>query len=285
MQPLPLEGHYGQRVPTDLCADCHLVWFDEFESVRLSGLGWVGLLRAMHAASAALARPAAFEAGLPAPAAATCVRCTTSRASGHFAMLECPRRHGHLQTFGLLLAERGLVRPLSRADLQALREEKREPTCLNCGAGIDDGGKRCSHCDSPLLAIDLPRLMAALLVRHAEPLPVEAAQHVAWPCRGCGAALEPNRTARCTHCHHQVVVPSVVDIRPLLDAVEPLLRAARPREARPHGARLRALRGDHRATAAYRYWRVFLRPDSYRPSGQGWMALAVLAVLGWLYFF
>jgi hypothetical protein len=50
MRPLRLAGHYGQQVDIDLCERCHLVWFDSLESVRLSGLGWLQMLRAMEAA-------------------------------------------------------------------------------------------------------------------------------------------------------------------------------------------------------------------------------------------
>ena len=283
MRAVPLEGHYGPKVPVDLCPHCNLVWFDEFESVRLSGLGWVTLLREMQAAVAD-----AFTGALKAKLG--CPRCNGTLKPvhnltrfGRFASLECPGRHGHLQTFSLLLAERGMVRPLAHADWQALREESREPSCLNCGAGISPGTDRCAHCESPLVAIDMPRLMAALLIRHAEPLPYEAAGRVTWPCHGCGAALAPNETARCEHCHHPVVVPSFVDLKPLLDTIEPLLRAARPREARPHGEKLRAMRGDYTATAAYRYMRHLFQPESLLPSGQGWIALAALAAfVGWM---
>ena len=111
MQQLALEGHYGQSIHCDLCADCHLVWFDAFESVRLSGLGWVSLLRRMQAA-------ASRSPGVLAPKL-VCPRCAAALKPvhnltrfGRFAALECPRKHGHLQTFSLLLAERGLVRPM-----------------------------------------------------------------------------------------------------------------------------------------------------------------------------
>ena len=287
MRPLPLEGHYGQPVPTDVCPHCNLVWFDEFESVRLSGLGWVGLLRAMQAAVAS-----AFSG--PLKTHLNCPRCASPLKPvhnltrfGRFAALECQHRHGHLQTFSLLLAERGLVRLLGRNDLQTLREEGREAACLNCGAGIAEtgrGSERCSHCDSPLVVIDMPQLMAALLVRHAQPLPQEAAARVAWPCRGCGAPLEPTHSARCEQCQHPVVVPSFIDLRPLLDKVEPVLRAALPRAARPHGEKLRAMRGDHRTTAAHRYLRVLFHPGDWAPSSLGWGVLAASVVLGWLLF-
>ena len=285
MQQVALEGHYGQQVVCDLCARCHLVWFDEFESVRLSGLGWVSLLRQMQAASAQ--SPGVLSPRL------VCTRCAAPLKPvhnltrfGRFAALECPRKHGHLQTFSLLLAERGMVRPLLSSDLQTLAREGRDACCLNCGSAITPGGERCQHCDSPLVVLDMPRLMGALLIRHAEPLPAERARHVAWPCRGCGAALEPTRSARCEHCHHQVVVPSFVDLRPLLDTVEPLLRATRTRAARPHGERLQNLLGDHQATGLHRYLRHFssLWEDNTHPEvAQLRWVLAVLA-LGWLLF-
>ena len=287
MRPLPLEGHYGQSVPTDLCPHCNLVWFDDFESVRLSGLGWVGLLREMQSAVAdAFTGPLKTSLGCPRCSGALKPVHNLTR-FGRFAALECPQRHGHLQTFSLLLAERGLVRLLGRSDLQALTQEGRAPTCLNCGAGIGEAGRsseRCAHCDSPLVVIDMPNLMAALLVRHSEPLPQEAAARVAWPCRGCGAPMEPTHSARCEQCQHPVVMPSFLDLRPLLDKVEPLLRAALPRAARAHGEKLKAMRGDHRTTATHRYLRVLFHPGDWLPSRFGWGVLAAGLVLGWWVF-
>jgi hypothetical protein len=252
MRPLDLEGHYGQQVPADTCGHCHLVWFDAFESVRLSGLGWVRLLRSMQAAPAGETAPLKSSLGCPRCSAALKPVHNLTR-FGRFAALECPRRHGHLQTFTLLLAERGLVRPLGREDWRTLAEENRAPCCFNCGAGLEAGCGRCSYCDSPLVAIDMPRLVAALLVRHAESLPPAVAERVSWPCLGCGAPLAPAQSARCDRCHHVVVVPSALDLKPLLDAVEPLLRAALPRQARPHGAKLKALRANPDASAFRRY--------------------------------
>lgn len=279
MQAFGLEGHYGQEVPTDICTVCHVIWFDEFESVRLSGLGWVTLLRRMQNAS--VQPPGVLGTSLACPRCATSLKPVHNLTRfGRFAALECPKKHGHLQTFSLLLAERGLVRPLVAGDLETLSREKRDATCLNCGAAIDAASERCGQCDSPLVVIDMPRLMAALLVRHAEALPDEQAARVAWPCRGCGAPLEPTQSARCEHCHHQVVVPSFLDLRPLLDKVEPLLRAALPRAARAHGEKLRNLRGDAAATATHRYLRHLLRPDEFVPSNLGWAVLAGAVVLG-----
>jgi transposase-like protein len=119
-------GHYGQRVPTDICPHCNLVWFDEFESVRLSGLGWGGLLRRMQAAMANATGP--LKPQLDCPRCRLTLRPVSNLTRfGRFASLKCPRKHGHLQTFSLLLAERGMVRPLGRADLRTLAKEGRGP--------------------------------------------------------------------------------------------------------------------------------------------------------------
>jgi hypothetical protein len=260
MQALVLEGHYGNPQQVDLCARCHLVWFDAFESVRLSGLGWVALLRAMHAAMA-------HSPGVLAPQL-RCVRCSGTLKPvhnltrfGRSAAHECQRQHGHYQTFCLLLAERGLVRPLAAPDRQALDQESRPLSCLNCGAALGAAGgtiatagttlaDSCSHCASPLVVFDLPRLMSSLLIRDAIAVPAERARHVSWACRGCGAAVDPTRMPQCPQCSHAVVAPALADVKTMLDAVEPLLRGHRAPAARPHGERLR--QRSYRDTALYR---------------------------------
>ncbi|XHS79011.1 hypothetical protein ACFJGW_03320 [Burkholderiaceae bacterium UC74_6] len=269
MEALPLESHYGQTVQTDLCPRCNLIWLDELEAVNLSGLGWVKLLRRMQQAQ--------LDPTAPQMQALDCPRCRTrlktvhNMASwGRFGELECPNCRGGLASFSLMLARRALVRAMTRRDLEVLKTESREPCCFNCGAGLEreacargllDQDARCTYCESPLVVIDMPRFFTALLSRHAEPV---APERLAWPCRSCGAAVEPTHSASCETCAHPVVVPSVVDLRPLLDAAEPLLRAALPRGAKAHGHRLRELRGDHRATGLWRVvqrLRMFFEPD------------------------
>jgi hypothetical protein len=124
-------------------------------------------------------------------------------------------------------------------------------------------------------------------MRHAEALPEEAAQHVAWPCRGCGAALEPTHTLRCDHCHHAVVVPSVLDLRPLLAKAEEVLRAALARQARPAGEKLRLMRGDHRASGFNSFLRHAwdLASDGGPGGLPGWVGWALLAGAIWFFWF
>src|SRR6202008_526592 len=120
-------------IEVDHCPACHLIWFDDTEAVRLSGLGWVTLLRAMHAS------PPRGQRELPSPLA--CPRCGAackpirnlsrfSRSGGE----ECTRAHGYWQSHGQLLAERGLVRPLRATERSALARQGSALTCLHCGA-------------------------------------------------------------------------------------------------------------------------------------------------------
>ncbi|MBS7808729.1 zf-TFIIB domain-containing protein [Variovorax sp. PCZ-1] len=259
LKEIKLEGHYGQGVTADVCGNCHLVWFDAFESVRLSGLGWVGLLREM------IATPRAAQS---VPTKMQCVRCKGSLKAvrnltrfGRTAALECERGHGHFQGFALLLAERGLVRTINSHDLAALKEENTAPSCLNCGAPVEDvptslSGQTpvCKHCDTPLMLFDLPRLTQALLVRHGDVLTVEEPrQQLAIACRGCGQPLDATQDTSCENCGHVVAMPRLESVKPLLDKIEPILRNTRARQARPWGEKLKNMKGDASATQLHRW--------------------------------
>lgn len=298
LKEVQLEGHYGQSVLADICGNCHLVWFDAFESVRLSGLGWVGLLREM------IATPRASQ---NVPAKMQCVRCHGALKAvrnltrfGRTAAQECERGHGHYQGFALLLAERGLVRTLNSRDLAALKEENTQPSCLNCGAPVENvpselSGQtpQCSHCETPLMLFDLPRLTQALLVRHGDVLTIkEPRQQLAIACRGCGQPLDATQDTSCETCGHVVAMPSMSAVKPLLDTIEPILRDTRPRQAKPWGEKLQNMKGDASATQLHRWMGhtkdIFsMRPDSrygLQPTpGQIIAGIAVIALLFWLF--
>jgi hypothetical protein len=263
------------------------VWVDDLETVRLSGLGWIALLRQMHADTSGYVQDAP-QVPLSCPRCAASLKAVRNLTRfGRTAAHECPKKHGYFQTFALLLAERGLVRPLSPRDRKTLLAEHRAATCLNCGAPLDAGSSdSCSHCASPLVALDLPRLMASVMVRHALPLPADDAQLARWACRGCGDAVDPTLASTCGRCGHAVVAPSLKDAMPMLDALEPRLKQMRAPGARPMGERLRRT-DDHRATAFYRHIVRPLLPATARdPDSRSiWsMAATLLAlVLLWLW--
>ena len=294
LKEIKLEGHYGQSVSADVCGNCHLVWFDAFESVRLSGLGWVSLLREM------MATPRAAQTVSP---KMSCVRCHGALKAvrnltrfGRTAALECPRGHGHYQGFALLLAERGLVRTLNTRDLTALKEENTQPSCLNCGAPVTQvptelSGQtpECNYCETPLMLFDLPRLTQALLVRHGEALTVnEPSEQLAIACAGCGQPLDATQDTRCEACDHVVAIPSLQRIKPLLDQIEPILRGALPRQARPWGDKLKRMRGDASSTQLHRWIGftrdIFLSSNSRYGDAHGILnAIGLLLLLLFLY--
>ena len=279
MQALILEGHYGQQIEVDRCDHCHLLWIDDLEAVRLSGLGWIDLLQSVHLAatepSQALHLPLA------------CPRCSLELKPvrnltrfGRTAAHECPRRHGYFQTFGLMLAERGLVRPLGPRDRQTLRDEGRSLECLNCGASLADlRADACSHCGSPVTVLDLPRLLASVMVRHAIALPTDGARPLNWSCRACGGAVDPTRSTVCEQCSHVVVAPSLDDAIPLLRSLRPQLEQMRAPGPLPMGERLRRP-NDHTETAFFRHL-VGPARRALHDRSQGWVAWLLLAVVVW----
>jgi hypothetical protein len=287
MAHLVLPGHSVKDVLVDHCAPCRLVWFDALESVSLSGRGWVQVLRELQ-------RGARAAPSTPRPPVLNCPSCQSALKPvhnatryGRFPALECPERHGHLHSHSGMLAERGLVRPLLGPERRALAEERRTLSCLNCGAACDGGSEQCSYCASPLMVIDLPRLAHALRQRagHWSDSPAPDGVPMRWECRGCGSALDPSREAACTACGHAVVAPSLLDITPLLMAVEHELRsaevAARPYRKKPSRVRSWQETG---LGMLHRFWHADEHgsPIDTRPAQWlGWAALALL--MFWLF--
>lgn len=297
MSHLALQGHTAATVVVDHCAACRLVWFDAFESVELAGLGWVRLLRELQRG---LTRPndaaasTAADATTAAVASLACPQCGSALKEvhnqtryGRFPALECPQRHGHLHGHAGMLAERGLVRPLLPLERRALAEERRVLDCFACGARSDGSGEHCSYCGSPLLVIDLPRLADALLRRPSDesPSPQPAGVPLAWTCRSCGHPLDPSRQVACGSCRHPVVAPSLVDLNPLLVAIEARLLQAE-QAARPYRRKVKRQRTWRETGLGMleRFWRA----DATEPGDRfsfgllfavlfcAWLALALL---------
>jgi hypothetical protein len=222
MDPVNLESVDGTPLTVDHCCACRLVWFDTLESVRLSALGWVRLLRAMQRDLQALP-------GQPLEDRVACPVCSAALRGAHnqtrfgrFVTRACPQGHGDLQSDVGLLAQRGLVRPLGASERRALAAERHTIRCLSCGAAPAPGDDVCSYCHSPLLVLDLPRLAHSLLPRpQSEQASPRALGNLGnWACRGCGVTIDAARDTACTHCGHLVVALDMPDLAPVLDAAE-----------------------------------------------------------------
>lgn len=242
MHHIRAASHGTAMLDIDHCRPCGLVWFDRMESVKLSALGWIALLRELQI-GATPDRPQTPRLHCPVCRTALKEIRNLSR-FGRFPAQECPGCGGHLHTQAGMLAERGLVRPLLAAERYALKAEKRQLCCLNCGAPSDGSAEHCTFCSTPLVMLDVPRLSEALRFRSPmlALMPKSEVPQVAWACRGCGAPLDPTRQTRCGQCDHAVVVPSLPAISPLLDTLE--------REWRDRVAQLTAARKER--VASYR---------------------------------
>jgi hypothetical protein len=219
MRALRLDAHYQNSVEVDLCQACRLVWFDERESLRLSGLGWIQLLGAMQQDAAATAAWAGRPLGC-----AHCRKPLRSQANvtryGRFVSNRCAAGHGTLQSQALLLAERGLVRAPTAHERAAVVAERRQWLCLNCGGAIGGDAGDCPWCNTAVLMYDLPRLADSLRPHAAYRDNVDQGGLGAWACHACGHALDPTRQAVCSQCMHPVLALAAADLRPVLARLE-----------------------------------------------------------------
>jgi hypothetical protein len=226
-QPLRLAGHYGQAVELDLCAPCHLVWFDSVESARLGGPAQLQLIGAMAAAQTL--------AHQPLKPALACARCRgpvhevhNRTRFGQSRQLECRARHGAYQSFAQFLAERGLTRPMTSADRQRAHERDGAIACLNCGGAIAPADPACSWCGSVPALVDVARLARSLDPEGAlEPQPVHGSspRSITVSCAACGAAQSDQGVWRCEHCAATLAAPALAEAHQALLALGPALQA------------------------------------------------------------
>lgn len=235
MQVLRLAGHYGSTVEIELCAPCHLVWFDAVEAARLAGPGLLALVGAMAAAQSLAHQP--LRRDLACPQCRGTVRTVHNRTRwGRSLQLECPQRHGAWQTFGEFLAEKGLVRPLSTADRARALQRPQGFACVNCGGAIGGADTACPWCGSVPALVDVARLAHAL---DPEGATAEHAVHrlgeraAARSCRACGAPVGPDPAWHCTSCGATLTAPGLAETHREVVALGPALRAHAAKPA-PH---------------------------------------------------
>jgi hypothetical protein len=222
-------GHYSAKTELDVCEACNFIWFDDLESVRLSGAGVLELLTIMAGAQTTPVHPLKDSLA--------CLHCGTQlkRASnivrhGRSMHLECQSRHGTLQSFALFLSERGLVRPLLPADLP--KDGSTEPLeCLNCGAPVRYGEhQECGHCQSPLFTLDVDRVAHMIAQQRHERLraAVEAPPEIIdSQCGNCGAAVDKATRMQCTHCGG---VMATTHLRKAVKTLQERLRQVKDRD-------------------------------------------------------
>jgi ribosomal protein S26 len=233
MRPIVLPGHYGRTVELDMCEPCHLVWFDQTETARLSGPALLDLIGAMAGAQKLPHEPLHPTVG--------CARCggalkTVHNRSrwGQSLQLECRSGHGAFQSFAEFLQEKGLLRPMSRLDRLQLLKSPGHIDCVNCGANVGADDAQCSYCQSTPSLLDVARLARALDPEGAlGPQAVHGtrAHQEAMQCAACGAALPPERSISCAQCGAILAVSRLAQAHESVAELGPALRAHAQRPA------------------------------------------------------
>ena len=172
-----LDGHLARPIEIDACDACQAFWFDSNESPRLSP---ASTLRLFALIADALPRRTGSIGRV-----VKCPRCRSQlldtqdmQRNTRFSYLRCPHGHGRFTTCFNFLREKDFIRPLSPAQLDALRQNVRTVNCSNCGGPVDlSHGTSCGHCGSALSVLDMQQAenVVEQLRRAAGPQPVDPA--------------------------------------------------------------------------------------------------------------
>ena len=162
MQTLDFERVLLGRVALDFCFPCQLLWLDDHESTQLAPEGVISVFKALDEHRAPTRNPL--------PELLDCPRCNSRltlthdlQRTTHFSYYRCSWGHGRLTPFVQFLLEKNFVRPLSGAELTALKARVRTVQCSNCGAPVDlECDTACPFCRSPLAILDPDAVAKAL---------------------------------------------------------------------------------------------------------------------------
>jgi hypothetical protein len=235
MAVLQLQGHYGRQVEVDLCAPCHLVWFDPVESARLAGPGLLALIG--HMAQAQTLAHTSARPGMHCPHCRGPLHTVHNRTRwGPSLQQECAAGHGAWQTFGQYLSEKGLLRPMSSADRARAHAGGATPHCINCGGTLAAADDSCSWCGSTRALVDVARLARALDPEAAtagHPVHGMATAHTTLQCMACGAAQAADSGWQCVQCQATLTAPGLAQAHREVSALAPALQAHATRPA-PH---------------------------------------------------
>lgn len=170
MRSLDFERREGGVVSLNFCFPCQVIWFDAFRSEQLSQGGVLEVFKALHNERAATRNAL--------PALLACPRCHAQLSLTHdlqhatrFTYFRCQFGHGRLTPFFQFLLEKNFVRPVTGAELAALKAKVKTVQCSNCGAPVDlEHDSACQYCGSPISILD-PAVVGASA---QQPSPAEA---------------------------------------------------------------------------------------------------------------
>jgi hypothetical protein len=170
MQTLEFERLHLGSIALDFCFPCQVIWLDTLESLQLSPGGILEVFKALHEQRAPTRNTL--------PALLGCPRCETRLAlthdvqhATHFTYFRCEFGHGRLTPFFQFLLEKNFVRPVTGAELAALKARVKMVQCSNCGSPIsildpDAVAKtvaQLGQAQARLNTVDIDKLAAALM--------------------------------------------------------------------------------------------------------------------------
>jgi hypothetical protein len=153
-----LAARLGGEVAVDVCPACQVIWFDHFESLKLSPGATLQLFRMIGERSQKAPEP--IRQPLKCPRCDIRLLLTNDRQRNTpFRYWRCGRDHGRLITFFDFLREKDFIKPLSPQQLADVRAHVQSINCSNCGAPVDVARESaCAHCGSPLSMIDAAQI-------------------------------------------------------------------------------------------------------------------------------
>ena len=168
MEVVTLQNHIGLSVNIDICNPCHLIWFDQKESISLSAGSVIEMFKRIHAARNAVRNLVGTQSACPI--------CATRLASsndlargGRFNYHRCTSGHGRLIAFTQFLREKNFIRSLQAYEIKTLSARVKQVRCSSCGAGVNiENDSSCRHCGAPVSVLDEAAVEKALGALHAK---------------------------------------------------------------------------------------------------------------------
>lgn len=146
--------HVDMPLEVDICWSCHLIWFDNLESVSMSPQSVIDMFARIHSHRHEPRRLVSLTGDCPVCRDKLLQSFDVSR-GGKFQYRRCPNSHGRLITFVQFLREKQFIRALSPAERRTLSAQVKQIRCSSCGAGVDvEHHAACSHCGAPVAVLD-----------------------------------------------------------------------------------------------------------------------------------
>jgi hypothetical protein len=154
--------HVDTPLEVDICWSCHLIWFDNLESVSMSPQSVIDLFSRIHSHRNEPRRLVSLTGDCPSCRDKLVQTFDVAR-GGRFQYHRCPNGHGRLITFVQFLREKQFIRTLSQAERKTLSAQVKQIRCSSCGAGVDlEHHATCGHCGAPVAVLDEQAVAKAL---------------------------------------------------------------------------------------------------------------------------